>query len=145
MTVAFWLATGQTVVFLALCAWAFWVTRRVAELLNSADIIKAHCEEGANDANRAALRVGQMLEDIHQWLGDVLDWLEHPPERPVTPQQPETEPMKRVSPDTVPQTQAMAESTDDFVAREMAAIMEKVNKPTPAPRTGSTASRKARR
>lgn len=103
VTVAFWLATGQTVVFLALCGWAFWTTGRIADLLNAADIIRAHSECGAQRATRAALDARAMLEQLRDESAVLRDWWHaHSDPDPVT------EPMRRIGTDTA-QAPAIAE------------------------------------
>jgi hypothetical protein len=147
MTVAFWLATGQTVVFLALCGWAFWMVGRIAELQNAADVIKAHTEAASQHATRASLDARAMLDDARDWLVDMREWMASEPD-------PETEPMRRVGTDTdqAPRVADFAPTPpaqpDPWVAEQMAAINKKLGidqepeKPAPRKRTGATAAKK---
>lgn len=130
MTAHFWLSTAQTVVFLALTAWAWWATRRIAELLNHAEVIRAHTEAGAQYANRAALDARQMLDVLAEWWQQMRE------------QQPETEPHPIVGPETVPESEAVGRIADVELAYEFARIEDILHrpvKPSPRPRKRAAA------
>ena len=161
MTATFWIATAQTVVFLALCGWAWWHAGVTAETNNAARQAAEHAQAGAQHATRAALDARAMLDDARDWLVDMREWMAGDPE----PQQPSTEPMRKVGVDTEPanqritpraitQQQATA-PVDPWVQEQMAEINRKLGIDQPEPtkatprktaakqpvkRTGSTAS-----
>ena len=113
MTADFWISTAQTVVFLCVTGWAWWVVCRIAELLNNAEIIRAHSEGGAQYANRAALDARQMLDVLTEHWQRMRD--EQPEIIEVVDQRTDDVPPTEPQPVVVP-TEPMSRAWDNAAA-----------------------------
>ena len=68
MTANFWLTVSQTVVFLAVCSFAWWAARLLAEAANSSALAAQEAVKAANDAQRTATDIREMRDMLRAWL-----------------------------------------------------------------------------
>ena len=70
MTAASWLTAGQTVVFLAVCGYAWWAARLIAEAADSSAEAADRAVAAADDAKRAATDIRAMRDMLQAWLDE---------------------------------------------------------------------------
>ena len=68
MTTAFWFTFGQTVVFLAVCGFALWTARVVAEAADNSARAAENAVKAAEDAERTAADMRAMRDTLRTWL-----------------------------------------------------------------------------
>lgn len=118
MSLHFWLATGQTVMFLGIVGWAWWASCRIEDLTEAAKTIQAHSEQAAHRATRAAIDARTILDELRDESAILRTWwAAHS-----TPTDAPTQPQPVIGPDTVPQTQAIRLIDDLDLAWELARL-----------------------
>lgn len=68
MTPNFWLSVSQTVVFLAVCGFAWWVSRLIVEAASNSALAAREAAEAAQDAQRTATDIREMREMLRTWV-----------------------------------------------------------------------------
>ncbi len=84
MTTASWLMVGQTVVFLAVCGFAWWAARLIAEAADNSTRAAEQALQAARDAAGTAADVRQMRDMLRTWLDqqESLHTQQHTPRGP---------------------------------------------------------------
>jgi hypothetical protein len=68
MTATFWLTAGQTVVFLAVCGFAWWAARLIAEAADNSVQAAEQASRAARDAERTAAELRELQDALRTWL-----------------------------------------------------------------------------
>jgi hypothetical protein len=68
MTTTFWFTVGQTVVFLAVCGFAVWAARLIAEAADNSTLAVEQAVKAARDAERTAAEVREMRDMLRTWI-----------------------------------------------------------------------------
>lgn len=70
MTTAFWFLVGQTVVFVAVCGFALWAARVIAEAADNSAMAAEQAGKAARDAETAAADIRAMRNMLETWLDE---------------------------------------------------------------------------
>jgi hypothetical protein len=80
VTTTFWLTAGQTVLFLAVCGYAWWAARLLAEAADSSTQAAERALQAAADAQRTATDIREMRDLLRAALDEQEAQVGHPGE-----------------------------------------------------------------
>lgn len=70
MSTTFWFMLGQTVVFLAVCGFALWAARLLAEAAENSALAAEQASKAAQDAEGTAADIREMRDMLRAWLDE---------------------------------------------------------------------------